>query len=179
MMWLNFLVLCCIMACALSIAFIRDMLVAVVLLGCFSFLMALIYVIMGAPDVAITEAAVGGGMSTILMLAAVCLVGREEKKAKPLQLPALILVGVLGVVLIAAFASLPEYGSSTSPSYLHVSPHYLKLSPVEIGIANPVTSILASYRGYDTLGETTVVFTAAMSVLLLLQHLRSKPKEKG
>lgn len=176
MIWINFVILFCIVAIVLGIALIRDMLVAVVLLSIFSFLMALIYLIMGAPDVAITEASVGAGMSTILMLAVLCLVGREERPAPAIHLPALLVVLIFGGILMASFMSLPDYGSATSPSYTYVAPHYLRVSQVEIGIPNPVTAVLASYRGYDTLGEATVVFTAGVSVMLLLGTWKRKRK---
>jgi hypothetical protein len=50
----------------------------------------------------------------------------------------------------------------------------LEASGEEIGVENVVTSVLASYRGFDTLGETTVVFTAAIGVMILLSALRGR-----
>ena len=55
-----------------------------------------------------------------------------------------------------------------APVHRHVAPRYIEESPKEIGIPNMVTAVLASYRGYDTLGETTVIFTAGIAVLALL-----------
>ena len=49
-------------------------------------------------------------------------------------------------------------------------PDYLARSVAETGIPNVVTSVLASYRGFDTLGETTVIFTAGIAVLMLLKR---------
>ena len=46
--------------------------------------------------------------------------------------------------------------------------HYIEDTDDEIGVPNVVTAVLATYRGYDTLGETTVIFTAGVGVLLLL-----------
>ena len=53
---------------------------------------------------------------------------------------------------------------------MHVVPDYLADRVEETGVPNVVTSVLASYRGYDTLGETTVIFTAGIGVLLLLKR---------
>ena len=63
---------------------------------------------------------------------------------------------------------MPHFGDPKAPIHQHVAPRYIKDSPTEIGVPNMVTSVLASYRAFDTLGETTVVFTAAVGVLLLL-----------
>jgi multicomponent Na+:H+ antiporter subunit B len=63
---------------------------------------------------------------------------------------------------------MPPFGDPANPIHHHVAPHYLEESEHEIGIPNVVTSVLASYRGYDTMGETTVIFAAAVGVLLLL-----------
>ena len=59
----------------------------------------------------------------------------------------------------------------------HVADRYINESPDEIGIPNVVTSVLASYRGYDTLGETAVIFTAGVGVLALLGIRRRRRKE--
>jgi multicomponent Na+:H+ antiporter subunit B len=69
---------------------------------------------------------------------------------------------------------MPPYGAATNPVHQHVAPRYLERSGEEIGVPNVVTSVLASYRGFDTLGETTVVFTAAIGVMILLSVLRCR-----
>ena len=69
------------------------------------------------------------------------------------------------------------YGDPAAPIHQHVAPRYIEKSPAEIGVPNMVTSVLASYRGYDTLGETTVIFTAGLGLLLLIgQSLRFRDK---
>ncbi|WP_367274500.1 hydrogen gas-evolving membrane-bound hydrogenase subunit E [uncultured Maritalea sp.] len=68
--------------------------------------------------------------------------------------------------------------SSHAPAQTHLGPDYLEKSPEQIGVPNVVTAILASYRGYDTLGETAVVFTAAVGVLLLISGLRRRRRTK-
>ena len=55
---------------------------------------------------------------------------------------------------------------------------YLERSIADTGVPNVVTSVLASYRGFDTLGEVVVVFTAGIGVLLLLRRGRSRARLK-
>ena len=71
---------------------------------------------------------------------------------------------------------MPIFGDPAAPANKHVVPRYIEDSPDEIGIPNIVTSVLASYRGYDTLGEVTVIFTAGIGVILLLGSWRRRGK---
>ena len=74
---------------------------------------------------------------------------------------------------------MPLHGDPLAPANLHVAPRYIERSPTEIGIPNVVTSVLASYRGYDTLGEVGVIFTAGIGVLLLLGRRGRKGEGEG
>ena len=69
---------------------------------------------------------------------------------------------------------MPKFGSPDTPVQTHVGPDYLKRIPNDIHVPNAVTAILASYRGYDTLGETAVVFAAGIGVLMLISGLRRR-----
>jgi multicomponent Na+:H+ antiporter subunit B len=73
-----------------------------------------------------------------------------------------------GAVLLYGSMDYPPAGDPLAPAHQHVAPRYLQQSGQEIGIPNVVTSVLASYRGYDTLGEVTVIFTAGIGVLCLI-----------
>lgn len=174
----NILLLFFLVVTAISVAVTRDLLFAIVMLAIFSLLMALLYLVMGAADVAITEAAVGAGISTVLLLCAVTLTGRQEKIRKTNNVVPLLLVVAMGAALVYATRDLPAYGDKNAPVHQHVAPHYLQKSEGEIGIPNVVTSVLASYRGFDTLGEVVVVFTAAMSVLLLMGSFTNGRKKQ-
>ncbi len=105
------------------------------------------------------------------MVAAISLSSREEKviamRGWQARLPVLVVI-MVGAALVYAVAGMPDLGSATAPIHTHVAPRYIETSPQEIGIPNMVTSVLASYRGYDTLGEVTVIFTAGASVIALL-----------
>jgi multicomponent Na+:H+ antiporter subunit B len=73
-----------------------------------------------------------------------------------------------GLLLITAALDLPAFGDPNAPAQVHVAPRYLQESGDVLHIPNVVTTVLASYRGFDTLGETIVVFTAGLGVLMLL-----------
>jgi multicomponent Na+:H+ antiporter subunit B len=154
---------------AVVVARLRNLFAAAMLTGIFSLLSAGIFDLMHAVDVAFTEAAVGAGISTVLMLATLALTAEEEKKPARLQVAPVLLAFATGAVLLYGTLDMPLYGDPSAPIHHHVVPRYLRESGSEIGIPNVVTSVLASYRGYDTFGELTVIFTAGTGVLLLLR----------
>ena len=140
----------------------------VALTGIFTLVCAAIYVNLDAVDVAFTEAAVGSGISTILMVMAVAKLP-EGKKNQLLNLfPSIILSISIVIVLMLIIANLPLLGDPNAPIHLHVTPECIKESKSIFHIPNVVTNILASYRGFDTLGETIVIFTAGLGVIVLL-----------
>jgi len=153
---------------------LRDLFAVVMLFGIFSLAAAALYVDMDAVDVAFTEAAVGAGIATVLMLATLVLVGTKEKThAKPSVLP-FVLCAATGGMLVYGTLDMPYFGDPLSPIHHHVAPRYIEESGQEVGPPNIVTSVLASYRGYDTLGEVTVIFTAAAGVLAILGRTRRR-----
>lgn len=139
----------------------------IILSGAYSLVAAVWFVVADAVDVAFTEAAVGAGVSTVLALGTLSLVGHEEK-SRPIEPLALVIALGTGALLLLAVLDMPPYGSPATPVQTHVGPHYLLESGREIGVPNVVTSVLASYRGFDTFGETAVIFTAAIAVFLIL-----------
>ncbi len=187
----------------------RNLFAAVMLAGIYSLVSAGLFVVMDAVDVAFTEAAVGAGISTVLFLSTLALVGyKETPPTRPPLLPLFVVV-VTGGILVYGTSQIPPFGHPESPApqdeaphspaeachevhdrggdaaprerleqliaadpdnpaHRHVAPHYLEESYEEIHIPNVVTSVLASYRGYDTMGETAVIFAAMVGVLLLL-----------
>jgi len=153
----------------------RNLFGVVVLFGIYSFLMATVLVALDAVDVAMTEAAVGAGVSAVLLLSALHLTGGRE--AKPLHRPlfALGLAAAVGGVLAYGTLGLPAFSDPQAPIHTHVAPRYIKDGPRETGVPNVVTAVLASYRGFDTLGETVVVFTGGAGVIALLRR-RKKNK---
>ncbi|WP_416308728.1 Na(+)/H(+) antiporter subunit B [Neptunicella sp. SCSIO 80796] len=159
---------------AIAIARVADLFAAVMLSGMYGLLSASFFVAMDAVDVAFTEAAVGAGIFPLLMLMVLQITGRYEKnecrtnKSETLKKAGMvILLAVAAGVLVYGTLDMPAFGSAEAPAQQHVNIRYIEQSPEEIGIPNMVTSVLASYRGYDTLGEVLVIFTAAMGVLAL------------
>ncbi|WP_226968334.1 Na(+)/H(+) antiporter subunit B [Zhongshania antarctica] len=163
-------------ATAIGIVLSRDLIAVVMLTGIYGFLSASFFVLMDAVDVAFTEAAVGAGISPLLMLLTLAMVGRKEQASRSRNFFAFILVTITGALLIIATFGMPEFGSATAPAHTHVAPRYIEQSGAEIGIPNMVTSVLASYRGFDTFGEVAVIFTAGIGVLSLLM-LKPAPSQ--
>ena len=167
------------MGIAISLLKTRSVIFTVILTSAYSLVAALMFITLDAVDVAFTEASVGAGISTILFLSAMAYLPKEEEQNLNSQFFPAISCIVLGAILIWCSYDLPEIGLATAPIHLHIVPDYILGSKNDIGIPNIVTSILASYRGYDTFGETVVVFTAGIAVLALLKNTNvSKKKNK-
>lgn len=166
---------------AIGIIVLRDLLGAVILLGAYSLVAAGAFVVMDAVDVAFTEAAVGSGISTILFLGALSFTNHKQKPRGNDSVLALIFVTVTGGLLIYGSLDMPHYGSADSPAQTHpeLAVRFIEQSGSEVGPPNIVTSVLASYRGYDTLGETLVVFAAGIAVLSLLGLKRRRRDEEA
>jgi multicomponent Na+:H+ antiporter subunit B len=126
--------------------------------------------------VAFTEAAVGAGITTILMLGTLALTTDQERTPIRVRVVPIVVVLITGAALIYGTLDLPALGDPNAIANLHVAPRYIEDSGREVGVPNIVTSVLASYRGYDTLGEVTVIFTAGIGVLILLGRGRRKKK---
>ncbi len=156
-----------------AIAIVRtpNLFVAVMLMGIFSLLMALNFFILDAADVALTEAAVGAGISTVLLLSALALTAHREHPIKRTRWLPLLVVSAATITFVYASFDQPALGDPEAPVHQYVAPWYLENTPVLMDFPNVVTAVLGSFRGYDTLGEVLVVFTAAIGVMLLLGPL--------
>jgi multicomponent Na+:H+ antiporter subunit B len=91
-----------------------------------------------------------------------------------LKVLAFISVLITGIILVYATQDMPDWGDPNSPASRHVSPRYLEKTLEETATPNAVTSVLADYRGYDTLGETSVIFTAGVSCILILRRRKQR-----
>ena len=151
-----------------AIVWMKDLFSVVMLLGIFGLLTASFFVAMDAVDVAFTEASVGAGISTLLLLVAVAKTKRKEHPVRHKPYIALLVVIVTGALLIYGTFDMPRFGVADAPGHTHVAQRYIQDSYEEIGIPNIVTSVLASYRGFDTFGEVVVIFTAGIAVIALL-----------
>ena len=156
-----------------AVAIVRstNLFAAVMLSGIFSLRMAVNFFLLDAADVALTEAAVGAGVATVLFLSALALTA-EHEQVRPggaaLQWLPLVVAFATGGLLIYATFQNPVIGDPNAPVHQHVAPWYLENTPELIDIPNVVTAVLGSFRGFDTLGEVFVVFTAGIGVLSIL-----------
>lgn len=176
---LNILLLSFLMVTALAIARMRNLFPVAMLTGLFSLLSASVFTLLDAVDVALTEAAVGAGAVTVLYLATLGLTRGREKPVRPERtVIGLVVVAITGAALFYASLDMPHFGDADTPVQTHpVRDRYLEQMPEEIDIPNAVTAVLASYRGYDTLGEVVVVLAAGIGALMLLGARRRRRRE--
>ena len=148
----------------------RDLFSAIMATTVFSLICALIFLLLDGIDVSLTEAAVGAGISTILFLSTLKHTNVEIKASRKSSIPLVVLFLLILSLLIYAISDLPDFGKSIVTTNSEVTRHYINESKNEMGIPNMVTSILAGYRGFDTLGEVVVIFIAGISVLGILRQ---------
>ena len=159
---------------ALATALFRDVLSAIIVFAAYSLGMALLYTFLLAPDVALTEAAISAGVTTILLLLTIARTVRPptEELFEDVNVPAVIAVVAFAGVLVSALPAMPVVGSTEAPIWSNpeVTQYYLENTYAETGVQNAVAAVLAAYRGFDTFGEAVVVFGAAVAVLLVLDR---------
>jgi multicomponent Na+:H+ antiporter subunit B len=193
---INVILLFMVTLVALAVVVVRNLLAAGMLMSIYSFLMALIWTNMDSMDVAFTEAAVGAGISTVLFIGALVHVGTEEKPLRPIHWPALVVTAATAIALLYGTAGMPRFGDGTSPANssnvaaayieqnVEKSPDPARHHTEAAGeqhegdyfhghVPNFVTSVIVSYRGYDTMYETTVIFIAGLSMILFLRLRKS------
>ena len=158
---------------ALAATFLRDVLNAIIAFAAFSFGIAVAWILLAAPDVALTEAAVGAGITTVFFLVTIAKTVRPggQRLVERIEWRSVAVVAVLVGTLLATVRSLPAVGSADSPvATSRITEYYLQNAYPETGVENAVTAVLAAYRGFDTLGEATVVIAAGVAVLLVLRQ---------
>jgi len=151
---------------------VKDLISAVLILGSYSFFLAVAWAWLGAVDVAFVESVVGAGLATVFFLLTLFVTAPQDTSIRHHTPPWAALIGLplLGVLLLYAAEDLPKLGDLASPASVHVSPVYLKNSLQDTKTPNVVTSVLMDYRALDTLIETVVIFTAGIACALLLRR---------
>lgn len=176
MIWpLELLLMVVLVGTAMLALVIRDLLGAVVVLAAYSLFVALLFASMAAPDVAFVEVVIGAGVSGLLLIGAILRTERHDDSrevGRGQLLPGLLVAGFLALMLYGT-TGLPDYTDPQSPAAQRISPQYLEDSLADTDTPNVVTSVLADYRSFDTLGETLVIVTAGMACLVVM--LREDP----
>jgi len=161
---------------------IKDLLAAAVALGIVGFSVAIMFILLQAPDLAIVQIVVE--TLTVVFFAAVILrttnidttvAGRPSRE---LVFPTVVYVtfGIVFLILAGrALAELPFFGSPT----MLVGKEYIALGLEKTGASNVVASVILDFRGYDTLGEVTVLFTAVVGVLTVMRRTGRKERASG
>lgn len=183
---INLVLLVFLLVMALAVLKTKHLFAMAMMFSLYSLLVAGLFVVLDAPDVAFTEAAVGTGISTVLMLVTLASIkdGHEAISTKKNRLGPLIICIVMGGLLIFGTHDIAKLGDIQSAPNQQVALRYIEQGQSETGVPNLVTAVLASYRGFDTLGEVTVVLTAGIGVLMLLGkrrkiHVKSRGGNKN
>lgn len=87
---------------------------------------------------------------------------------------AIIACIIFWITLVYGVPDFPDFGDPNAPANQHVVPRYIEGSETESGVPNVITAVIINYRGYDTFGETTVIFTAGIIVILLIRRLNNE-----
>lgn len=172
--WFEVPLLVLLILTAAGAIFVKDLISSVFILGSYSFLLAIVWAWLGAVDVAFVEAVVGAGLATVLFLLTLFETAPKDIRIGRFAPPLLAMIGLpfLGVLLLYAAEDFPRFGDPDAPANVHVSSEYLKNSLDETGSPNVVTAVLMDYRAFDTLIETSVIFTAGIACALLLRKDR-------
>ena len=186
--------------CALFVSFSKNLLISVVIFMSYSLVMSMVWILLESPDLAITEAAVGAGVTSVLFfvtLKRISAMGKphedeQDKTTKEInartgvrlferfyKIAAIVLGIAMIVALTATVSNLPAFGDVSNPANNEVSERYLEKGLEETGAVNAVTGMILDYRAFDTFGESCVLFIAAACVLILLRDDHTDTTQKA
>lgn len=157
-----------ILSCVFLLIMSTSLLQNIIYLSCCSLCLVLIYLFLDAPDVAMTEAAINCCLSTIILL--LVLKKIDNKIVNNVKLSHLFGFMFISCLLVFYTKDLVDIGDSSSPAQQHLGKFYLENTASNIGIPSVVAAILASYRGFDTMGETLVIVTAVVAIKFVLNY---------
>lgn len=174
--WLLVGILILLVFVSIKLIFCNSLLETVIINSMFSLLIGLSYLLMDAPDVAMTEVALGACLSSCVFLGFLSkLPAVQNDNLNPTRVISSAIICIIFIVVLTfAGIDLLEYGAIDSPLQNHLTKYYIEHTKSDIGIPSFVAALLASYRGYDTLGETAVILIAGISVLLLFSQKNTK-----
>ena len=152
---------------------IKDLLAAAIAVGAIGFSVAILFILLQAPDLAIVQIVVE--ILTLIIFVAVIFRTTDvdetiNKKFTPMQILGMVSFGLFVVVFLILieriFIVLPTFGSPV----MKVAGEYIKIGLSQVGGANIVADIILDFRGLDTLGEATVLFTSVIGVLAVMRR---------
>jgi len=151
---------------------VKDMLSSVVAVGAVGLALSIIFILLKAPDVAITQLVVE-------ILALIILIRATLKKDLPFSTSGrwllnsfitAIFIGIFLIVAAKCFIDLPPFGYPI----MRVARTYLQEGLARTGATNIVAAVILDYRAFDTLGEATILFTAVIGVLAIVRRVGRK-----
>ena len=154
---------------------VKDLLSSVVALGAVGLSLCLTFLILKAPDVAITQLVVEL-LSVIILIRATLRKDLPQVPSGGWGFPTAMGIGFVIVLVLVAIKCFPELPAFGEPK-LRVAQHYLEAGLQETGATNLVASVILDYRAFDTLGEATVLFTVVMGVLAIVRTVGKKPTD--
>jgi len=148
----------------------KDLLSAVIAAGIVGYSLVICFLLLKAPDLAIVQIVVET-ITLIIMVAVVLDSTREELNVKidTQQIINMSLAFIFMLVLIFFFMQAIETLNPFGEHSLRMASAYVGETAEKTGSANLVTGVLFDFRAYDTLGEATILFTAAIGVLTILR----------
>ncbi len=159
-----------------------DLLSAVICLGTVDIGFTILFLFLKAPDIAITQMVVEVVCLVILIRATIrrdmTLVTGERQ-----FFGLMVMLAILGILALALVRIVPNFGAFGDPIFARAaqapSQRYLAGALKDTGAANAVAAVILDYRGYDTLGEATILFAAVVGAVALLRPKpRKRPEER-
>ena len=153
----------------------RDVLSGIVSLGICGFALTIVFLLLQAPDLAIVQIIVET-LTLVILIAAVLKTTREDTtehfgwRKMLLWLMGLVFMGAFLFVTVNVFKHLPPFGFPV----LRMALVYLDQGLPMTGAANLVAAVILDFRGYDTLGEATVLFTSVAGTVVVLRQVGRK-----
>jgi multicomponent Na+:H+ antiporter subunit B len=171
MIELHLLLLFMVVAAIIAVE-VKDLISSVVAVGAVGLGLSLAFLVLKAPDLAITQLVVE-------ILCLIILIRATIKRDLPFirdgrwhfnTVSTLVFIAVFLIFAYVALKDLPGFGQPL----LRVAANYLRQGLSKTGAVNLVSSVILDFRAYDTLGEATVLFTAVMGVLAVMRKIGRK-----
>lgn len=188
--YFRYALLILLVVCALAACLSRKLLTSIIIFMSYSLVMSVIWVMLESPDLAITEAAVGAGVSSVLFFVTLKKIQAVQLERTPIKARdvvemekhwenklfrraygamAVVVGASIVIILLVTVSYLPEFGAANNPSSNTVAERYITKGLEETGAVNIVAGMILDYRAFDTFGESCVLFIAATCVMILLR----------